>query len=57
VKLQVQKYAVASCRNLFDNRWSTPREKAAADLEAANEPSQPVGERARLAGGIDVERD
>ena len=42
-------------RKLFDNRWSLAREKTAADLEAADQAPQRVGERARLRGRIDVE--
>ena len=33
------------------------REQPAADLEAADDAAQPVGERARLGGRVDVERD
>ena len=42
---------------LLDDRRPVAGEQPAADLEAADGAAQRVGERARLVGGVDVERD
>ena len=57
VELQVEEHAIAAADQLFDERRAVAGEQPAADLEAADRAAQRVGERARLVGGVDVERD
>ena len=57
VELQIEEHAVASRRELLDERRPLAGEQPAADLEAANDIPQAIRQAARVGRRIDVERD
>jgi hypothetical protein len=54
VKFQVEKNAIATARQFLDDTRPVTRKEATADFEAADQPSEFIGERARLGCGINV---
>ena len=52
-----QEDAIAARCQFFDDCGSLAGEEPAANLESADDAAQAIGQRARLTGGIDVERD
>jgi hypothetical protein len=57
VKLQIEKDAIAACRELGRQRRTLAREQTTADLETTDCAAQSIRKHARVRDGIDVECD
>jgi hypothetical protein len=57
VKLEVEKDAVAPADEFLNQPRTVAGEKAAANFEAADEPTQSIRERSRIVYGVDIECD